>query len=88
MRHLLALFLAATLVSGPLVFNPDRAEAMIAAPGLKGVSETITVVDTVTAPIRALMPSVTITTNTQVQTGGGKPNQTTTTTNTQVAPPK
>lgn len=36
-----------------------------------------TIVDTVTAPVRALMPSVTITTNTQVQTGGGKPNQTT-----------
>jgi hypothetical protein len=41
MRHLLALFLAIALVSGPLVLNPDRAEAMIAAPGLKGASETI-----------------------------------------------
>jgi hypothetical protein len=47
-----------------------------------------TIVDTVTAPVRALMPSVTITTNTQVQTGGGKPNQTTTSTQTQTAPPK
>jgi hypothetical protein len=47
-----------------------------------------TIVDTATAPVRALMPSVTITTNTAVQTGGGKPDQTTTTTNTQVGPPK
>jgi len=47
-----------------------------------------TIIDTVTAPIRALMPSVSITTQTQVQTGGGKPDQTTTTTSTQTGPPK
>jgi hypothetical protein len=47
-----------------------------------------TMVDMGTAPVRALMPSVTVTTNTAVQTGGGKPDQTTTATNTQVAPPK
>ena len=47
-----------------------------------------TVVDTVTAPVRALLPSVTVTTNTSVVTGGGKPDQTTTTTSTATAPPK
>jgi hypothetical protein len=47
-----------------------------------------TVIDTVTAPIRALMPSVTVTTQTQIQTGGGKPDQTTTSTTTQATPPK
>ena len=47
-----------------------------------------TIVDTVTAPVRALMPSVSVTTNTQVTTGGGKPDQTTTTTGSTVAPPK
>jgi hypothetical protein len=46
------------------------------------------IVRAVTAPVRALMPSVTITTNTQLQTGGGKPDQTTTSTQTQTAPPK
>ena len=35
-----------------------------------------TVIDTVTAPVRAIMPSVSV----SVQTGGGKPDQTTTTT--------
>jgi hypothetical protein len=43
-----------------------------------------TVVDTITAPIRALLPSTTVTTS--VQTGGGKPDQTTT--STAIGPPK
>ena len=47
-----------------------------------------TAVDIVTAIPRAITPSVTITTNTQVQTVGGKPSQTTTSTQTQTAPPK
>jgi hypothetical protein len=47
-----------------------------------------TVVDTVTAPIRAIMPSVTVTNQTQIQTGGGKPDQTTSSAQTQIAPPK
>ncbi|MBO0716895.1 MAG: hypothetical protein J2P55_06120 [Rhizobiales bacterium] len=47
-----------------------------------------TIVDTVTAPIRALIPSVSIQQNTQVQTGGGKPDQTTTSTQTTTGPPK
>lgn len=37
-----------------------------------------TVVDTITAPVRALLPATTVTTS--VQTGGGKPEQTTTST--------
>lgn len=47
-----------------------------------------TVVDTITSPIRAIMPSVQVTTTSQVQTGGGKPEQTTNTTATQVSPQK
>jgi len=47
-----------------------------------------TVVDTITAPVRALMPSVTVSTNTAVTTGGGKPDQTTTTTSTSDSPSK
>lgn len=47
-----------------------------------------TIVDTGTAPVRALMPSVQVTTNTAWQTGGGKPDQITTTTNTQTSPSK
>jgi hypothetical protein len=47
-----------------------------------------TVVDTVTAPIRAFLPSVSVTQSTQVQTGGGKPDQTTNTTSTTTGPPK
>jgi len=47
-----------------------------------------TVVDTITAPLRALVPSISVQQNTQVQTGGGKPDQTTTTTSTTTGPPK
>jgi hypothetical protein len=47
-----------------------------------------TIVDTVTAPIRAMMPSVTVTQTTQVQSVPGKPEQTTTSTGTQTAPSK
>lgn len=47
-----------------------------------------TIVDTVTAPIRALFPSVSVQQTTQVQTGGGKPDQTTTTTQTTTGSPK
>jgi hypothetical protein len=47
-----------------------------------------TIVDTVTAPIRAFIPSVSVQQTTQVQTGGGKPDQTTTTTQTTVGAPK
>jgi hypothetical protein len=47
-----------------------------------------TVVDAVTAPVRALFPSVSVQQTTQVQTGGGKPDQTTTTTQTTTGPPK
>jgi len=47
-----------------------------------------TIVDTLTGPIRAMMPSVTVTQSTQVQSVGGKPTQTTQTTSTQTAPPK
>jgi hypothetical protein len=47
-----------------------------------------TVVDTVTAPVRALLPSVNVQQTTQVQTGGGKPDQTTQTTQTTIAPGK
>ncbi len=47
-----------------------------------------TVVDTVTAPIRAIMPSVTVTKSTQVQSSGGKVTGTTDTTSTQTAPSK
>jgi hypothetical protein len=46
------------------------------------------IVDLITAPVRAMIPSTTVTTQTQVQTGGGKPDQTTTSTSKQVAPPK
>jgi hypothetical protein len=47
-----------------------------------------TVVDTITAPIRALIPSVSVQQSTQVQTGGGKADQTTTTTQTTTGAPK
>jgi hypothetical protein len=47
-----------------------------------------TVVDTVTAPIRALFPSVSIQQQVQVQSGGGKPAQTTTSTQTTISPSK
>jgi hypothetical protein len=47
-----------------------------------------TIVDTVTAPIRALIPSVSVQQTTQVLTGGGKPDQTTTTTQTTTGAPK
>jgi hypothetical protein len=47
-----------------------------------------TIVDTVTAPIRALMPAVSVQQTTQLQTGGGKPDQTTTTTQTTTGAPK
>jgi len=47
-----------------------------------------TVVDTITAPVRAIMPSMSVTNTTQVQTGGGKPDQTTQTTQTTTSPPK
>jgi hypothetical protein len=47
-----------------------------------------TLVDTVTAPVRAIIPSVSVTTQVQVQTGGGKPDQTTNTTTTAVGPSK
>jgi hypothetical protein len=53
-----------------------------------GQSPVKTVVDTLTAPVRALMPSVQVTQTTQVQTGGGKPDQTTTTTQAQTGPSK
>jgi hypothetical protein len=53
-----------------------------------GQSPAKTIVDTVTAPIRAIMPSVSVQQTTQVQTGGGKPDQTTTTTQTTTAPSK
>jgi len=47
-----------------------------------------TIVDTLTGPIRALMPSVQVTQTTQVQTAGGKVTQTTNSTATQTGPPK
>jgi hypothetical protein len=47
-----------------------------------------TVVDTITAPVRALLPSVSVTQSTQIQTGGGKPDQTTSTTQSTSSPPK
>ena len=47
-----------------------------------------TIIDTITAPIRAVLPSVSVQQSTQVQTGGGKPDQTTTTTQTTTGPPK
>lgn len=47
-----------------------------------------TIIDTVTAPLRALIPSVSVQQSTQVQTGGGKPDQTTSTTQTTTGPPK
>jgi len=47
-----------------------------------------TIVDTLTAPLRAIIPSVSTQQTTQVQTGGGKPAQTTTTTQTTTGPPK
>lgn len=47
-----------------------------------------TVVDAVTAPVRALFPSVSVQQTTQVQTGGGKSDQTTTTTQRTTGPPK
>jgi hypothetical protein len=47
-----------------------------------------TVVDTITQPIRALIPSVSVQQTTQVQTGGGKPDQTTSTTATTTSAPK
>jgi hypothetical protein len=53
-----------------------------------GQSPAKTIVDTLTAPIRALIPSVSVQQTTQVQTGGGKPDQTTTTTQTTTGAPK
>lgn len=47
-----------------------------------------TIVDAITAPLRAIIPSVSVTQSTQVVTGGGKPDQTTATTTQTVAPPK
>jgi hypothetical protein len=47
-----------------------------------------TVVDTITAPLRALVPSVSSQQTIQVQTGGGKPDQTTSTTQTTTGAPK
>jgi len=47
-----------------------------------------TVIDTITAPIRAIMPSVQQTTSVQVQTTAGKPTQTTKSTSTQTGSPK
>jgi len=45
-------------------------------------SPTKTVVDTVTGPIRAVLPSVSVQQTTNLQTGGGKPDQLTTGTQT------
>jgi hypothetical protein len=53
-----------------------------------GQSPAKTIVDTVTAPIRAMIPSVQTQQNTQVVTGGGKPDQTTTSTTTTTNAPK
>lgn len=47
-----------------------------------------TVVDTVTTPVRALMPSVSVQQTTQIQTGGGKPAQYETQTQTTTGAPK
>jgi hypothetical protein len=47
-----------------------------------------TIVDTITAPIRALVPSVSVQQTTAVQSSAGKPDQTTTTTQTTTGPPK
>src|SRR5262249_46843897 len=47
-----------------------------------------TVVDLITSPIRAALPSVTTQTSTSIQTGGGKPDQTTKGSSTSVAPPR
>jgi hypothetical protein len=47
-----------------------------------------TVVDMITAPVRSFLPSTSVTSTTQVQTGGGKPDQTTVTTQTSSGPPK
>lgn len=47
-----------------------------------------TVVDTITGPIRSIMPSVTVTQSTQVQSSGGKVTGTTNSTSTQTAPSK
>ena len=53
-----------------------------------GQSPAKTIVDTLTAPIRAIMPSVTVTQSVQVQSSGGKVTGTTNTTQTQTAPSK
>ena len=63
-------------------------EGFITGHNVSNQSSVKTVVDTMTMPIRALMPSVQVTTTTQVQTGGGKPAQTTKTTASQVSPSK
>jgi hypothetical protein len=55
---------------------------MIIGHKYSGQAPAKTVVDTLTAPIRALIPSVSVQQTTQVQTGGGKPDQTTVTTQT------
>jgi hypothetical protein len=53
-----------------------------------GQSSAKTIIDTVTAPIRALVPSVSVQQNTSVVTSPGKPDQTTTSTQTTTGPPK
>src|SRR5262249_3347568 len=74
-------------LTGPqdtLTFNAG----FIVAHKYSNQSSVKTIVDTLTAPIRAMIPSVPIQQNTQIQTGGGKPEQTTTTTSTTIGPPK
>ena len=63
-------------------------EGFITGHNVSNQSSVKTVVDTITMAICALMPSVQVTTTTQVQTGGGKPAQTTKTTASQVSPSK
>jgi hypothetical protein len=61
---------------------------MFVSHNYSGRSPAKTVVNTITAPIRAIIPSVSVQQTTQVQTGGGKPDQTTTTTQTTTGAPK
>ena len=45
MRHIFMLPIAAVLVFGPLAFNPERAEAMIGAPGLERFADTLSPIE-------------------------------------------
>lgn len=63
-------------------------DGIITAHKFSDQSPAKTLIDLITSPIRAFLPIATTTTTTSVQTGGGKPDQTTSTSATQIAPPK